>query len=217
MMKWLSVMIWTRSIKIKYAIVLVTLLTALWSWSWASNHIYTQNCGLRMRRECRELFPRHPQRFPRASDPDMYHGTCMTHVPWCIPGSLNSHFLWRQWRGKRSRRMRKPQFCVSGRRPMVMTLVNHHHNDIVKWAETYPVTSGFLSLGTRGWRSLSTRRPASRTGTTPRSVRPRWWAVPWPYKRNTSSVSGPLMTPWISGAGKTSSWPSETGCVEDRS
>ena len=39
MMKWLSVMIWTRSIKIKYAIVLVTLLTALWSWSWASNHI----------------------------------------------------------------------------------------------------------------------------------------------------------------------------------
>ena len=22
------------------------------------------------------------------SDPDMHHGTCVTHVPWCMPGSL---------------------------------------------------------------------------------------------------------------------------------
>ena len=22
---------------------------------------------------------------PRVSDPDMYHGTCVTHVPWCMP------------------------------------------------------------------------------------------------------------------------------------
>ena len=25
---------------------------------------------------------------PRISDPDMHHGTCVTHVPWCKPGSL---------------------------------------------------------------------------------------------------------------------------------
>ena len=30
---------------------------------------------------------------PRVNDPDMHHGTCMTHVPWCMPGSLTSGFL----------------------------------------------------------------------------------------------------------------------------
>ena len=39
----------------------------------------------------------------RASDPDMHHGTCVTHVPWCMPGSLTSGFLWSRWRGIRSR------------------------------------------------------------------------------------------------------------------
>ena len=63
-------------------------------------------------------------RFPpptRVSDPDMHHGTCVTHVPWCMPGSLPSGFLWSRWWGKRSqhsRRMRKPQFYVSGKRPV---------------------------------------------------------------------------------------------------
>ena len=37
---------------------------------------------------------------PRVSDPDMHHGTCLTHVPWCMPGSLTSGFLWSRWRGK---------------------------------------------------------------------------------------------------------------------
>ena len=49
----------------------------------------TQNCGLRMRRECRERFPR--PRFQRnllVSDPGMHNGTCVTHVPWCMTGSL---------------------------------------------------------------------------------------------------------------------------------
>ena len=49
----------------------------------------TQNCGLRMWRECREHFPRHRrQRKPRVSDPDMHHCTCVTHVPWRMSGSL---------------------------------------------------------------------------------------------------------------------------------
>ena len=43
-----------------------------------------------MRRECRKRFPRHRlQRKLLASDPDMHHGTCVTHVPWCMSGSLN--------------------------------------------------------------------------------------------------------------------------------
>ena len=58
---------------------------------------------------------------PQVSDPDMRHGTCVTHVPWCMPGSLTSGFLWRRWRRKRSRlsrRMHNPQFYVSGKRSM---------------------------------------------------------------------------------------------------
>ena len=58
---------------------------------------------------------------PLVSDPDMHHGTCVTHVPWCMSGLLTIGFLWSRWRGKRSRhsrRMRNPQFYVSGKRPM---------------------------------------------------------------------------------------------------
>ena len=47
------------------------------------------NCGLRMRRECRERFPRHRfQRKPLVRDPGMHHDTCVSHVPWCMSGSL---------------------------------------------------------------------------------------------------------------------------------
>ena len=59
---------------------------------------------------------------PQVSYPDMHHGTCVTHVPWCMPGSLTSGFLLSRRRGKRSRhsrRMRNPQFYVSGKRPIV--------------------------------------------------------------------------------------------------
>ena len=42
-----------------------------------------------MRRECRERFPLHRlQRKSLTSDPGMHHGTCVTHVPWCMSGSL---------------------------------------------------------------------------------------------------------------------------------
>ena len=58
---------------------------------------------------------------PRVSDSDMHHGTCVKHVPWCMPGSLTTGFLWIRWRAKCSRhspRMRNLQFCWSGKRPM---------------------------------------------------------------------------------------------------
>ena len=66
---------------------------------------------------------------PRASDPDMHHGTChgtcVTHVPWCMAGSLASGFLWNRWRGKRSRHsrhMHPPKCYVRGKRPIVETI-----------------------------------------------------------------------------------------------
>ena len=58
---------------------------------------------------------------PWVSDPDMHPSTCVTHVLWCMPGSLTSGFLWSRWRGKHSRhspRMRNPQFYVFGKMPM---------------------------------------------------------------------------------------------------
>ena len=39
--------------------------------------------------ECREGFPSHQlQRQALVSDPCMQNGTCVTHVPWCMSGSL---------------------------------------------------------------------------------------------------------------------------------
>ena len=58
---------------------------------------------------------------PRVNDPGKHHGTCVTHAPWCMPGSLTSDFLWGRSHGegsRHSRRMRNPQFYVSGKRPM---------------------------------------------------------------------------------------------------
>ena len=66
---------------------------------------------------------------PRVSDPDMHHGTGVTHVPWCMPGSLTNGFHWSRWRGKHSRhsrRMHNPQLYVSGKRPMPLFVVWPH-------------------------------------------------------------------------------------------
>ena len=101
----------------------------------------TQYRGLRMRRECRERFPRHQlQRKPLVSDPGMPHGTCVTHVPWCMSGSLNCGGRWkRSWH---SRRMRNSQFYVSGKRPMHIMLIvpysifgpaNHRAGNTANW------------------------------------------------------------------------------------
>ena len=70
------------------------------------------------------------------SDSAMHHGTCVTHVPWCMPGSLTSGFLWRLWRRKRSRlsrRMRNPHCFVAGKRPILGSLQNGLCNDLQKF------------------------------------------------------------------------------------
>ena len=61
---------------------------------------------------------------PWVSDPDVQHGTCVTHVPWCMPGSVISNFLLNRWRGKRSRHsqcMQSPY--VSGKRPILWRII----------------------------------------------------------------------------------------------
>ena len=63
---------------------------------------------------------------PRFSDPNMHHGTCVTHVRWCMPASLMNGFLCSGWRGKRSRHpqcTRNQQFYVSGKRPIQFTTI----------------------------------------------------------------------------------------------
>ena len=76
-----------------------------------------------MHQECRERFP------PLVSDPDMHQGTCVMQVPWCMPESLTGGFLWSRWQGKRSthfRRMRNPQFYVSGKRHVNIGVVDEY-------------------------------------------------------------------------------------------
>ena len=74
---------------------------------------------------------------PRVSDPDMHYGTCVRHVPWCMPGSLTSGFC--RWRGKRSRhnrRLRNPQFYASGKRPTRKRLQIYNLKTNVEWTSS---------------------------------------------------------------------------------
>ena len=58
----------------------------------------TRNVKLRVRRRRGMRGTFSPP--PRVSDPDMHHGTCVMHVPWCMPGSPTSGFLWSRRRGE---------------------------------------------------------------------------------------------------------------------
>ena len=65
---------------------------------------------------------------PQVSDLDMHHGTCVTARAVMHAGIANPRFPLKAVAGKRSRhswRMRNPQFCVSGKRPIaIMTEPN---------------------------------------------------------------------------------------------
>ena len=92
---------------------------------------------------------------PRVSDPDMHHGTCVTHLPWCMSGSLTSVFLWSRGRGKRSRYFRrtwKPQYYVSGKRPI--DCVEHTNVVVSRWGIKTPncwANAQFMRNGTSNW------------------------------------------------------------------
>ena len=88
----------------------------------------TWNRWLRMRRECREHFPRHRlQRKPLVSDPGMHQGTCVTHVPWFMSGSLTNGGGGNACVTKR-KRMHNQQFYESGKRPISRLLSWHYTN-----------------------------------------------------------------------------------------
>ena len=62
------------------------------------------------------VFPcRRFQRKPLVSDPGMHHGTCVTHVPWCMSGSLTCGDGGK--RSRHSRRMRTRNFAYLARGP----------------------------------------------------------------------------------------------------
>ena len=68
-----------------------------------------------MRWECRERFPCYRlQTKQLVSDPDMHHGMCVTARAVMHVGIANP--WWRGKRSRHSRRMRNPQFYVSGKR-----------------------------------------------------------------------------------------------------
>ena len=55
---------------------------------WASYQI-RKIAGCACSGNAEKVFPRRRfQRKPLVSDPGMHHGTCVTHVPWCMSGSL---------------------------------------------------------------------------------------------------------------------------------
>ena len=73
---------------------------------------------------------------PRVGDPDVHHGTYVTHVPWFMPGLLTSGFVLSRWLGNRSRhswRMRNPQFYLFGKRPMPPPLTPHPDGMCFTW------------------------------------------------------------------------------------
>ena len=58
---------------------------------------------------------------PRVIDPDMHHGTCVTHVPWCTPGSVTRGFPLKSVVGKTFPAfpaLAQPANHVSSKRPM---------------------------------------------------------------------------------------------------
>ena len=90
---------------------------------------------------------------PRVSDTDMHHGTCVTHVPWCMPGSLTSGFLWNRWRGKRSRhsrRMRNLAYLVRG--PLTNLLSNwfllHSNKNVILTYIRWPGVTKVVKMTT---------------------------------------------------------------------
>ena len=110
----------------------------------------TLNCGLRMHLEWRKRFVRH--RGLAISTCITTRGTCVTHLPWCVPESLINGVLWTRWRGKRSRhsrRLRNPQFCVSGKRPIAKTTHvdnTHEHAHAHAHAHIFAMGSSFLGM-----------------------------------------------------------------------
>ena len=76
---------------------------------------------------------------PWVSDPDMHHGTCVTLVPKCMPGSLTCGFLW--GRGKTFPVFLahgNPQFYVSGKKSIETAKSYRVYTLFHKQRKTFP-------------------------------------------------------------------------------
>ena len=82
---------------------------ASWSWpvndtsQWCLKPVSTQWASCQIRKIAGAHAPGMPGTFspsPQVSDPGVHHGTCVTHVPWCMPGSLTNGSLWNRRRGE---------------------------------------------------------------------------------------------------------------------
>ena len=80
----------------------------------------------------------------------MHHGTCVMHVPWCMPGSQTCGFLWSRWRRKRSRhsrRMETRNFVYLVRGPCnacVSGMYGHYITMTSQWKRFHSVTSWWV-------------------------------------------------------------------------
>ena len=144
-----------------------------------------------MRRECRERFP--PP--PLVSDPDMHHDTCVTHVPWCIPGSLTSCFLWSRWRGKTF-----PAFPAHAQ-PAILRIWQEAHVKV--WINArmeasrgqliYPISSVCIDMKYKIVLKCSCVTYSYHDVSTDfRRNYQQYWSVWWPQRTNT----GPCMAKW---------------------
>ena len=80
---------------------------------WASYQIH-KIAGCACAGNAGNVFPRRRfQRKPLVSDPGMHHGTCGTHVPWCMSGSLTCGD--REKGSRHSRRLRTRYFAYLAR------------------------------------------------------------------------------------------------------
>ena len=114
--------------------------------SWASYKI-RKVAGCACAVNAGNVFPtRRLQRKPLVSDPGMHHATCVTHVPWCMSGSLTC--------GGGENVPGMPSACA----PAILRIWQEAHGDqpalnIVFWT-TYPMQRGNLTSNTKYVESL---------------------------------------------------------------
>ena len=119
---------------------------------WTSYQI-RKIAGCACARNAGNVFPHHRfQRKSLVSDPGMHHGTCVTHVSWCMSGSLTCGD------GKTFPAFpahAHQQFCVSGKTPVVryftfdFALVpgeSYAISPAVLWYELFHICHGKLLL-----------------------------------------------------------------------
>ena len=115
--------------------------------SWVTTHWYSGNGPLTRYVKLRVVHaPGMPGSFsspPWVSDPDMHHGTCVTHVTWCMPVSLTSVFLLKSVAGKTF-----PAFPAHAQ-PTISRIWQEAHHMTVPGVKKLPWTRRIKSTSTQ--------------------------------------------------------------------